>query len=405
MDTNQNTASKTPHDEFFKSLIQEKSMAAAYIKAFLPPSIVEHLDLSQLTLDENSYITEELRAYYSDIVYACPYKSSSVQITLLLEHKSTPAEYPHLQLLRYMLEIWNVRLQNKLPLAPVLPIIFYHGDRKWNYKPWHEYLAGVDENLKPYIPDFQYILTDLSQYEDDTLLHLKSSFFFYALWVMKHKGNLNLLIKTIDQVSFDLATQETKIFKQLLVYILRANPNKKEEAGTLVQKLIEPLKEYDMTLYDQFVEEVSQKYLQEKQQLELTVRELLVQIELSEKTRRVVVEAERQEAQRAIKAKELEAQRAIKAKELEAQRAIEAKELEIEAKELEAQRAIEAKELEIEAKELEAQQMKTLAELEHNKLLDTVKKLLLLGMNVEQITDITGITGEEIEVIQKSLLI
>jgi primosomal protein N' len=227
---------------------------------------------------------------------------------------------------------------------------------------------------------------------------------------MKHKGNLNLLIQTIDQVSFDLATQETKIFKQLLVYILRANPNKKEAAGRLVQKLIEPLKEYSMTLYDQFVEEVSQKYLQEKQQLELTVQELLAQIERSEKTVRIAIEAERQEALKAIRAKEVEAKRALEARELEikleAQRALEAKEVEVkralEAKEFEAQQALEAKELE--AKRVEAQQMKTLAEQEHNKLLDMVKKLLLLGMDVVQIADITGIEIEEIKTLQKSLI-
>ncbi len=77
--------------------------------------------------------------------------------------------YPHLQLLRYMLEIWEYCEKNKLPLIAVIPIIVYHNkhQRKWIKKPFESSFKHIDEDLKPFIPTFDYQLTDLTQYSQE----------------------------------------------------------------------------------------------------------------------------------------------------------------------------------------------------------------------------------------------
>ena len=94
----------TPHDELFKAAFSQLDIAKDYLSQFLPPELVRHLDLEKLNLDSNSYVDENLKEYFSDIVYTCPYgKKEKIKIAFLLEHKSSPPKYPHLQLLRYLM--------------------------------------------------------------------------------------------------------------------------------------------------------------------------------------------------------------------------------------------------------------------------------------------------------------
>lgn len=90
-----------PHDEFFKEALGRKELAVTYLRTFLPKEIVQKLKLSKLKPANTSFITAKLRKVFSDIAYTCPYgdKGRKVLITFLLEHKSSPVKYPHLQLL------------------------------------------------------------------------------------------------------------------------------------------------------------------------------------------------------------------------------------------------------------------------------------------------------------------
>ncbi|MCB0566961.1 MAG: Rpn family recombination-promoting nuclease/putative transposase [Phaeodactylibacter sp.] len=159
-----NINANKPHDEFFKAALGRKALAIAYLRAFLPKEIVHKLKLAELKLSNSSFITAKLKKVFSDIVYTCPYGDAEKEIllTFLLEHKSNPEKYPHLQLLRYQLEIWESHIQQNEPIKPVMPIVFYHGKKKWNQKPFEEYFALPDEGLRKYIPGFEYHLTDLS---------------------------------------------------------------------------------------------------------------------------------------------------------------------------------------------------------------------------------------------------
>lgn len=62
-----------------------------------------------------------------------------------------------------MLEIWEECEENSKPLTPIIPIIVYHNkeNRHWHYKPFSDYFKDIDPLLLPYIPKFDYELTDL----------------------------------------------------------------------------------------------------------------------------------------------------------------------------------------------------------------------------------------------------
>lgn len=142
-----------PHDSRFKATFTDRQIAADYLRNFLPPELSKNLKLDSLQLESGSYITPELESFYSDIVYQCAYGRRKILISLLFEHKSAPPRYPHLQLLRYMIEAWERSAKNKGPLRVIIPIIVYHGKRKWQVRPFHSYFGKLSKALLAFIPN------------------------------------------------------------------------------------------------------------------------------------------------------------------------------------------------------------------------------------------------------------
>jgi len=58
-----------PHDKFFKETFSIRENVIDFLKGTFPEEIFKKLDLSTLTRDNNSYIDEELKEHFSDIVY------------------------------------------------------------------------------------------------------------------------------------------------------------------------------------------------------------------------------------------------------------------------------------------------------------------------------------------------
>ncbi len=161
------------HDRFFKELFSKKEEASEFIAKTLPKEIVEKIDFQSLEIDKTEYIDSKLRTNFSDVVYNCKYGSSTnIKVSLLFEHKSYPEMFPHLQLLGYMHKIWEAQMKQKQKLTHVIPIIFYHGERKWEKKTFESYFDKADEALQNYIPRFDYQLIDTSDYTDDQIIEL-----------------------------------------------------------------------------------------------------------------------------------------------------------------------------------------------------------------------------------------
>jgi len=63
----------------------------------------------------DKYTDERLDTYFSDLVFTCRYSGtylngnteSDIKLALLFEHKSFVPTFPHNELLRYILNIWN----------------------------------------------------------------------------------------------------------------------------------------------------------------------------------------------------------------------------------------------------------------------------------------------------------
>ena len=159
-----------PHDRFFKDLLSRPEAATDFLSNYLPPEIAASLDLSAPEIVKDSFIDEELRQHFSDLLYRVNLKSGGdALVYILFEHKSGPDEWVAFQLLRYEVRIWESERRNgaeKLPL--VFPLVFYHGREKWNVaRQFSALFAKEDLNqFRKYLPEFEHYLCDLSVYNE-----------------------------------------------------------------------------------------------------------------------------------------------------------------------------------------------------------------------------------------------
>ena len=157
---------------FLSKTSQKKEIVEDFISGAFPSDLTKNINISTLEIDNNAYSDTELKKYFSDIVYNCKYNGFNIKIALLFEHKSFIPDFPFKQILKYIIKIWDYNEKQKTPLIPVIPIIFYHGKKDWEYKRLCEYLPGVDVVLRRYIPDFDYLLTDMTKYSDDKIIEI-----------------------------------------------------------------------------------------------------------------------------------------------------------------------------------------------------------------------------------------
>lgn len=214
------------HDRFFKELFSKKEEVSEFVSKTFPQELSDKLNLETLEIDKTEYVDNKLRTSFSDIVYNCKYgKDTIVKISFLFEHKSYPESYPHLQLLGYMLKIWETQIKQKQDLTPVIPIIFYHGEKKWNKKPFENYFSGIDEILRNFIPIFDYQIIDTSNYSDAQIQQVFSSLELQiGMLILKNIYNEQKILKEIHNffanINQLLQTEKGEQFFETLVTYL-----------------------------------------------------------------------------------------------------------------------------------------------------------------------------------------
>ena len=252
------------HDEFVKTQLSDKVNVQDFIRQFLPEGLVAKLDLEGIELDNTTYITPKLAKYYSDLVWLCQYKETQVRVAFLVEHKSAPVPYPHLQLLRYMLEVWEKNLKDEKPFLLIIPIVFYHGDDKWNNRPMAEYFEGVDDDLLQYIPQFNYELINLSDYDDADILRFRMGLLKNVLLALRYGRDSSYLRENFGiffvEMGDYIETPTGKDFVQtMLVYLLKSSEFSDLEIENMITQIPSSIKNSVMTSYDYLVEALEER--------------------------------------------------------------------------------------------------------------------------------------------------
>jgi predicted transposase/invertase (TIGR01784 family) len=172
---------RNPHDHpsaalrasFFRATFARHDVAADFARHYLPPNIVETLDLETLQPVKDSFVDDELRDHFTDLLYETRLQADTLAyVYLLFEHKSYSEPWVAFQLLRYMVRIWEYVLEQRQVtiLPPIIPLVVYHGEERWRVDRRFHKLVTACPPLADYVPDFRYELYDLSTYSDEELV-------------------------------------------------------------------------------------------------------------------------------------------------------------------------------------------------------------------------------------------
>jgi hypothetical protein len=168
---------RNPHDALFKWTFSQPELAAAELRAVLPPSLVDRLDLDRLALAEGSFIDRDLQGSQADRLFSVPCDGQLAFVYVLFEHQSTVDPLMPLRLLAYMVRIWQRHVAERggtaLPLPIIIPVVLHHSDTGWiRATEFHSLLDPALIELPEVArlsPGFDFLLDDLTRLSDEQL--------------------------------------------------------------------------------------------------------------------------------------------------------------------------------------------------------------------------------------------
>ncbi|MGF6191755.1 putative transposase YdaD [Serratia sp. 509] len=137
----------TPHDATFRQFLTQPEVARDFMELHLPAELRAICDLNTLKLESGSFVEDNLRQYFSDVLYSLKTTAGDDgYVHVLIEHQSTPDQHMAFRLIRYAVAAMQRHLEaghKKLPL--VIPMLFYTGKRS----PYPYSTRWLDEFANP----------------------------------------------------------------------------------------------------------------------------------------------------------------------------------------------------------------------------------------------------------------
>lgn len=256
-----NVKLQNPHDKFFKDSFGNVSVAKDFLLNYCPSEVLQVLDLATLEPQKDSFLTPELEESFSDLLFKVNINQREGYLYLLFEHKSYTDKGVTLQLLRYMLDIWEAKQTKerakKLPI--ILPLLICHDNKKWKIS---TSLSGLldgyeelPEALKKYVPNFEYMLYDVSQYKDENMRgSVRNRILFTLLRDMRLKQGHELLVAILRAFRYleELEDKQSVVgyIETMLRYIYEVGKDlTKEDMEQIIERLENhELKGSDLTM-------------------------------------------------------------------------------------------------------------------------------------------------------------
>ncbi|MBF0475939.1 MAG: Rpn family recombination-promoting nuclease/putative transposase [Deltaproteobacteria bacterium] len=254
------------HDRFFKKMFTGQDLARDFLANYLPAGVLGQLDLTSLETTTKSFVDDQLKEHFSDIVYRVNIKQSrEAYVCILLEHKSYQDRLVPLQLFRYMNQMWSYIISQ--PPAPeylpvIIPLVFYHGTTTWAGSTRFSSLFDATAELRRYLPDFDYLLLDLSTMADEDIKgDVKTRM---TLLLQKHINDPELVSKLADvatlyhEISAD--PDQIECLKAMAQYLIFTDKLTKDEITVFLDRATSGRGgEIMPTVVEEYIEEGYQK--------------------------------------------------------------------------------------------------------------------------------------------------
>jgi len=170
----QSTSTVTqPHDKLVKRLLSNPETAKDILSLYLPPQVVALVDLNNLSLERDSFIDDEHRAFAVDLLYKTTFDGEEGYLWILLEHQRKDDPWLPVRIFKYMATIWDhIRKTGKSTHIPLIfPVILYNGDRPYSHTLTFKDMIEPEASRKLFESYFKtpFCLIDLTIIKDDVL--------------------------------------------------------------------------------------------------------------------------------------------------------------------------------------------------------------------------------------------
>lgn len=249
----------TPHDAVFKRFLRHPETANDFLMLYLPEAIRQRCDFATLRLQSASFIDEDLRAWYSDVLWSVRTTCGAGYIYVVIEHQSSPDNHMAFRLMRYAIAAMQRHLDaghKTLPL--VVPMLFYHGATS----PYPFSLNWLDEFADPQLAKrlygSQFPLIDVTVMPDDEIVQHRRVALLELMQKHIRQRDLSDITESLAAVvmlGYTSPRQLRMLFHYMLQYGNTAEP------GVFLRRLARRLPQYEETLMS-----IAQKLKQEGRQ-------------------------------------------------------------------------------------------------------------------------------------------
>ena len=244
--------SPVPHDGLFKTFLTHTDTARDFLALHLPAELLQLCDLTTLQLESGSFIEENLRTYFADVLYSLKTTDGEGYIYTLIEHQSSPDRHMAFRLMRSIAAMQKHLDAGHEQLPLVIPLLFSHGRASpwlWTLN-WTELFASPGTARKLYTGDFP--LIDVGAIDDDEIMkHRRMALLELMLKhaqtrdlaeLTEHLVTLLIAGYTTDEqlvtlMNWMLQTGDTARPEAFLQELARRSPQHEEILMTIAQRL------------------------------------------------------------------------------------------------------------------------------------------------------------------------
>ena len=213
------TTDYASHEGLFLKVFKDKENTKHFLREHLPEGVLDHADLDSLYLENVSYLDDNLRKHFSDLVFSVRIgeeEFSAAKVYLLFEHKSSPEPLVGMQVLRYMALQWKEMYDQgqtvggKLP--PIIPIVIYQGRGAWQARAsFQELVEMPSEAFKVFVPDFTFAFFNIGKVDEEKVQENVVLKFYVAIIKALDSPELRDLLPQLTQGLYESLGQRTAL--------------------------------------------------------------------------------------------------------------------------------------------------------------------------------------------------
>src|SRR6056297_448776 len=172
------TGDHNPYDTFFHQAFGQPEPARELAINLVPSEYVGRLSSGQISVEPNRLVDESIGNHYADLLIRVERESDrndpeDLLVCVLVEHKSSPARWVAMQMLNYMVLVWDDERKKhgeSKPLPRIVPVVIYHGTRGWNEPTEFAHLVEGAEPGDRHVPHFRPFFVNLADLPEKQLV-------------------------------------------------------------------------------------------------------------------------------------------------------------------------------------------------------------------------------------------